>query len=329
MSVLKIICTESPPLHSFRLLLVLILTAAYCSLLTGCTGLGIKPRPTDQLAEKYVNENSSFIEIRGAKVHVRESGTGPPLVLLHGVTSSLHTWEGWAEILGSSFRVIRVDAPGHGLTGDMPGFTYDEAGLVRFMEEFVEAMELKSFYLAGNSLGGFTAWNYAVEHPERVKKLILLDPAGYPPQDTPWVIRLTALPGAGFFARHITPRFIVAKNVREVYGNPERIKESVIDRYYELLLYPGNRDAMVKIFRKFVKRSRDPELGVKIKRLQVPVLLMWGEKDKWVPPEHVKKWKRDVPGLKVVTYPGAGHIPMEEIPERTAADALKFLRQAP
>ncbi|MCF8029136.1 MAG: alpha/beta hydrolase [Desulfobacteraceae bacterium] len=305
-------------------LLLMLLLAACCLDLAGCTALGIKAMPVGELEKKYTNDHSRFVEIDGARVHYRDRGSGPPLILLHGVMASLHTWDGWVEQLGDSYRIIRVDAPGHGLTGPVPGFTYDEQHIVAFLEKFVDTLVIDRFYLAGNSLGGYMAWNYAVAHPDRVRKLILLDPVGYP-QKPPWIIRTVSLPVVGFFARHMAPRFVVAGNVEDVYGDPGRMDKSVIDRYHELLLRPGNRDAMVEIFRELKARSKDPDLGEEIKRLRVPTLLMWGEKDLWVPPEHISRWKANVPGLEVRTYADAGHIPMEELPEKTAREARKFL----
>ncbi|MFW6284428.1 MAG: alpha/beta fold hydrolase [Desulfosalsimonas sp.] len=285
---------------------------------------GFRTIPLDELEKKYANENSRFLEINGARVHFREEGSGLPLLLLHGAMASLHTWDGWADALREDFRIIRVDLPGNGLTGPVPGFAYTGQGLLDFLETFVDAMALERFYLAGNSLGGFTAWNYAVRHPEKVKKLILIAPAGYP-QKVPDAVKLVSLPLVGGIGRVWTPRSVVAANVRHAYGDPDLVSESLVDRYYELLLRPGNRGAMIEIFRAMNAQADGSDPGETIKQLSVPALLMWGEKDRWVPLAHVEKWKNDVADLRVITYPGAGHAPMEEIPGRTARDARKFL----
>lgn len=290
----------------------------------GCPGAGFCSIPVEELEKKYANESSRYMEIGGARVHFRDEGRGPPLLLLHGAMASLHTWDGWAEALRNDFRIIRVDLPGNGLTGPVPGFAHTEQGLMDFLETFVDAMALDRFYLAGNSLGGFMAWNYAVQHPEKVKKLILIAPAGYP-QETPDVIKRVSRPVVGGIARVWAPRFMIAANVRNAYGNPDLVSESVVDRYHELLLRPGNRRAMVAIFRAMNAQVDGVDPGEKIKQLSVPTLLMWGERDRWVPPAHVEKWKNDVSDLRVITYPGAGHAPMEELPDETAGDARRFL----
>jgi len=312
--------SQAPQFFSLFLLLLLLCAPVF----QGCAKPGFRSVPVDELEKKYANENSQFMEINGARVHFREEGSGPPLLLLHGAMASLHTWDGWAGELRDGFRIIRVDSPGNGLTGPVPGFAHTEQGLLDFLETFVDAMALDRFYLAGNSLGGFMAWNYAVQHPDKVKKLILIAPAGYP-QEPPDVIKRVSLPVVGGIARVWAPRFMVAANVRSAYGNPDLVSESVVDRYHELLLRPGNRRAMVEIFRAMNEKADGVDPGEKIKQLSVPVLLMWGERDHWVPPAHVEKWKNDVSDLQVITYPGAGHVPMEEFPGRTARDARRFL----
>ena len=141
------------------------------------------------------------------------------------------------------------------------------------------------------------------------------------------MIASAVLPGAGIMMPMWMPRALVAQGIKEVYGDARKIKPGVIDRYYDISRRPGNRRAMIDIFRVLVKANREelPTTPSRVAALKVPTLLMWGERDRWISPRHVPMWQRDVPGIEVKVYPGVGHIPMEEIPEESAADALRFL----
>jgi pimeloyl-ACP methyl ester carboxylesterase len=274
---------------------------------------------------KYENHASRYVVVDGMRVHYRDEGQGPTLVLLHGVMASLHTWDGWVEALKPHFRIVRVDLPGFGFSDDLRGeddYT-PEAGVAR-MTALFDALGVGRFHLAGNSLGGFLSWSYAAAHPERVDRMVLISPIAYP-QKLPPVIDWVSKPLISHVAQRMVPRFIVDRNVRMVYGDPAAIAPGVADRYYELLHYGRNRTAMVKMFRTLRGYNDTPTIADRVRDVKAPTLLMWGSKDRWVPPALLDQWKRDLPGAVVQVYPGLGHVAMEELPDVTARDALRFL----
>ncbi|HEX5660032.1 MAG TPA: alpha/beta hydrolase [Polyangiales bacterium] len=274
---------------------------------------------------KYEDVSSRYVDIDGRRFHYRIEGEGPTLVLLHGVMASLHTWDGWVEQLKDHYRIVRLDLPGFGLSDHMlEPAQYTPEYSVELFEKIRASFGLDAFFLCGNSLGGFLSWYYAAKFPERVKKLILIDPIAYP-QKLPPVIKYVSLPGIGELAQRWAPRFLVEQNVRQVYGDPTRISQLTVDRYYELLMHAENRFAMVQTFRKLKEMSKQGVLSREINKVQCPTLLMWGEKDRWVPPALIESWKRDLQNLELKVYAGAGHIPMEEQPLETARDAHAFL----
>lgn len=295
-------------------------------LLTGCKVLGVRTVPLEELKEKYESPASRYVEVDGTKVHYRVEGdkSKPLLILLHGVLASLHTWDGWVEHLKPHFQIMRIDIPGFGLTGPMAKDDYTPEYAVEFFERFRQKMGFEKFHLAGNSLGGFISWYYAAHYPQHVDKLILIDPIAYP-QKLPFIIKFASGTFFGAFAQFQSPRFIIKRNIRQVYGDPDKVTDEIIDRYHELLLREGNRESMVKYFRTLKKYSTNEEICRSIPNIKSPTLLMWGESDRWVPPELIERWRSDLPGLNVKTYPGAGHVPMEEMPDETAADAYAFL----
>jgi pimeloyl-ACP methyl ester carboxylesterase len=274
------------------------------------------------LVQKYAGDRSRFVEVDGAKVHYRDEGSGPALVLLHGICASLHTWDGWAARLSERFRVNRMDFPGFGLTGPARINGIDES--VSFLGRYLDAVGIERCSLAGNSLGGYISWRYALAHPEKVDRLILLDPVGYT-QPLPWPVTLAAHPLVRPFARRTVSRFMIERCLDQVYGDRSRITPELRERYYELALRPGNSKACVDVFTLMRRLCRWPGLSQGIVDLALPTLVMWGALDHWIPIGQMEKWRRDLPRAAFIEYDGVGHAPMEELPDRTAVDALRFL----
>ncbi|MBN2080514.1 MAG: alpha/beta hydrolase [Spirochaetes bacterium] len=278
--------------------------------------------PVDNLKRDFANESSRFVTVGGMEVHYRDEGRGFPLVLIHGTAASLHTWDGWAEALTKNFRVIRMDLPAFGLTGASPDRDYTIGAYVRFIDSFLVKLGIPRCHIAGNSLGGLIAWNYALAHPGKVEKLILIDSAGHPHSSIPFIFRLVRLPLGDVLGQYIGPRFLIEQNLREVYGDTSRITPEIVDRYYRLSLRKGNRRA-------FIDRARTVEdrgsMAKKITGIRIPTLIIWGKEDAWIPLDDAYKFKNEIGGSVLKVYDGAGHIPMEEIPEITARDARRFL----
>ncbi len=299
----------------YSLLAVLLLTAV------GIASLIRSDIPVQELKKKYANEHSKFMEINGMNVHYRDEGQGFPLVLIHGTSSSLHTWDGWVSQLQGNFRIIRLDLPGFGLTGPDPKHNYSMESYVSFMKLFLERLKVDSCYMAGNSLGGQITWNIAATYPDLVKKMILIDAAGYPfdPNAIPFVFKLARSPIAPLLS-HVTPRFFIAENIKQVYGIDSMITDELIDRYYHLNLREGNRGAFLDLANNIKFENYE-----KIKTIKTPALIMWGEKDIWMNPKLGKRFKEDLANSVLIVYPGIGHVPMEETPTQTAQDARVFL----
>lgn len=294
--------------------------------LTGCASMGIGSRSMTELTADYTNEQSRFVAIDDLNIHYRDEGQGPVLVLLHGVASSLHTWDGWVEQLKPHYRIIRLDLPGHGLTGpDKTRKRYDIDYMVEKLDKFLTRLNVNKASIAGNSLGGYISWNYALQRPDRVEKLVLIDSAGYP-QDMPFIMNLASWPVVGEMSQLMMPRFMVGMNVRAAYGDEDKVSDELVRRYHDLTLRKGNRKALVQVFRTMKEQSRNAQLGARVAEVRMPVLLMWGEDDDWVPLSVMEQFRRDLPNVSVVTYEGVGHMPMEELPVQSARDARAFLQ---
>jgi pimeloyl-ACP methyl ester carboxylesterase len=298
----------------FAAVLVLILIGAG---FLGRDWLGIPDIPVDVLKSRY-GEGARTLEVLGAPVRVKESGAGEPLLLLHGFASSADTWDGWRVRLGARYRVIAIDVPPFAITGPLPGKTMNAETLQTFMDALVHQLGLTRFDLAGNSLGGYVAWNYARRHPEKVDKLVLIDSAGYL-HEPPFAVRMMQAPLLRDLSAHFTPLPIVAVSVRDVYGHPERVTQAAVQRYQDLLRREGSRPAVTELM------SSLKFDGSGVNEVHVPTLILWGGKDHWIPPAHAALFHRDIRGSRLIVYSDLGHVPMEEDPVRTADDVARFL----
>lgn len=292
----------------------------------GCVALGTVSLPVAELQAKYGTAEDRSFSYRGLRVRYRDEGTGPVVFLVHGICSSLETWNGWAEALRGEFRVVRLDVPGFGMTGPAPDVEqYSREGAVSFLDAFAAHLGVSRFSIAGNSLGGYIAWTYAVAHPEHVEKLILVDPVGYH-QQVPGLIAFASHPLVRPFARMMMPRAMVEQAITDVYGDAARLDPAVRQRYVDFAMREGNRSAYVDVFSLLRSENESPTLSADIPRIQAPTLVLWGTKDAWIPLEHTERWRRDVPQARVVTFDGLGHVPMEEAPGPTVEVARRFLR---
>lgn len=272
------------------------------------------------LEKKYANEASKFITIDNNRVHFRDEGTGEVVLLLHGTASSLHAWNAWTEQLRHNFRVIRMDLPGFGLTGPEAEDNYEVVDDIAFINAFADALQLDNFHLVGSSLGGRIAWEYGLEHPERAKTLTLINAVGYPQESWPLPIQLGQVPLIDRIVANFQPKFMVKDALLDIYFDPNIVTDELVTRYHELARYPGNLDA----FTKRVKARLDKDHS-KISAITQPTLILWGEEDSFFPLSSGKRFAEDISNSKLIAFPNVGHLPMEEIPEKTVVAFKNFI----
>lgn len=279
--------------------------------------------PVEDLKEKYTYAESGFIEFEKMQIHYRKTGNGPVLFLMHGVSSSLHTWEKWHDILSKDFTVISIDVPSFGLTGPHPKDDYSVEMYMRAIDYLALVLQIDTMYIAGNSFGGYLAWNYALHNKDLVKKVILLDAAGNEIKKfKDFGFKMMANKYTTGFATRFTPKLLIAKSLRSTYGNPSLVDDDLIDRYYDLLLREGNRKGFAKILQTQLKNG---DLTNQISQVSQPTLIIWGREDHLFGVEDAEAFKNNIKNSTLKIYDGVGHIPMEEIPEETALLTKEFL----
>ena len=283
-------------------------------------------RPVSELKARWAQPPSTFVQLQGMEVHLRDEGPrGDPLpiVLLHGTSSSLHTWDGWTKALAGTRRVIRFDLPGIGLTGPAPDGDYRIERYAGFVAAMLDKLGVARCVLAGNSFGGQVAWETALAYPARVDKLVLVDAAGYPlqPVSVPIGFRIARIPLLNRLMEFTLTRSLIESSVRNVYGDPAKVTPALVDRYYELTLRAGNRRALVQRFAQF-PAGLHPE---RIRALKVPTLILWGGRDRLLPPGDGERFHRDIAGSRLVVFDKLGHVPQEEDPAASVAAVKQFL----
>ena len=277
----------------------------------------------EDLKNEFTNEHSQFIEIDEVNVHYRDEGEGFPIVLIHGTAASLHTWDAWTDVLIKTNRVIRMDLPAFGITGPNKNADYSIEAYTTFLHSFLEKLKLEKFHLAGNSLGGHIAWNYTADYPSKVEKLILVDASGLPTNKSqPAIFKMAKTPILNSLFLYITPRFLIKKNIEEVYEDDSKITDELINRYHKMALRVGNRKAFIDRAKTDFKLDTQVNLE-KLKSIQTPTLLIWEAKDLWIPLANGIRMNEILVNYKLEVLEKSGHVTMEENP----IENLKLLNE--
>jgi pimeloyl-ACP methyl ester carboxylesterase len=291
--------------------------------------------PAETLAAKYGQPPSQFLKLPGGTVaHYRDypaangEKAAPILVLLHGSNASLHTWEPWVQRLRPTMRVVTVDLPGHGLTGATAEADYSAEGMVAFVDSFTRTLGIdRSFVLAGNSMGGNVAWRFTLAHPDRVSRLVLVDAAGITlpgvSMTPPIGFRLARNPLAAPILRHFAPRAIFEKTLQAAFYDKSLVTPEMVDRYWELNRRTGTPEVTLARFRLPLS---NPAMMDRLHEITVPTLILWGREDALIPVAHAQAFAERLPNAVVMIYDHCGHIPMEEVADRSAADLQVFMR---
>jgi pimeloyl-ACP methyl ester carboxylesterase len=289
-----------------------------------CRALVFRPDLSPAALERdHADGTSHFTEVDGLRVHYRDEGSGDPIVLLHGLTDSLFVWDQWASQLSGYVRVIRLDLPGHGLTGPDPQGRYAWSEITDLVVEFLDQLGLARATLVGSSWGGAIAWQLAARFPERVDRLVLIAPVGYTASgQLPWLLWLLAHPVIGPLLARLTSKRSFMRRVRHIYADPMRVDRVQAERQYRLFRRAGNRDALSAILRGGGVLETEAPLA----RVRAPTLLLWGAADPVLPSTLAHCFARDIANAELVMIPGVGHAPMLELPEQSLAKLLGFLR---
>ncbi len=280
-----------------------------------------RDNPAAELEARYGGPPSKFITVNGVRMHYRDEGSGPVVLLLHANFSNLLDWEPWVATLSDRYRVVRFDMTSHGLTGPDPTGDYTLARTLQLTEGFIDALGLQKLTIAGTSLGGTIAIHYTARHPERVERLVLLSPGSLEGKERR---ARGGVPKAGYVLKYILPRALPRFMLSSGFGDPAKLPESLVDRWYDLWLREGQREAQLDRLSQY--KAGDIE-GL-IRSLRVPVLLLWGELNTTAAFSQSFTFREllaGTPALKFIAYPGLGHMALQEDGARLGRDMRAWL----
>ncbi len=305
---------------------------ALAGLLNACVGLGAGDIPYATLDARYATPRSQFADLPdGLRLHYRDQGRrdGPVLVMVHGFSASLEAWEPWVTRLSADYRIITLDLPGHGLTEAPASYRPSIDGYADLADALAGRLGVTSYVIVGNSMGGAVAWDDALRHASHVRGLVLVDAAGWPGDHTgrppPLVFGLMRSAPGRAVLRHIDTRPMATSGLKSAYVDHTLVTPALIDRYVDFSRAPGHRDLLLRI----QTRSATPVTAATFRAIATPTLVLHGEADALIPLADGKAFAAAIPGARLVTYPGVGHVPMEQIPDRSAADLQIFLTGLP
>ena len=283
------------------------------------------------LESVYSKSNSRYLK-SGNKIVLHFTDTGPrdapTLVLVHGYSASLNTWDAWVRKLRKDYRVIRLDLPGHGLSRCVDN---DEIGIEQFItsiDRVTNSLDVDQFTLVGSSMGGHTAWAYALAHPEKLDGLVLVDAAGWldaPGEDDtdPMIFKLLRNGFARNVMKDLDMSALIRSGLENSFADPALVTDEMVERYSAMSRAPCHREALLKLMSGITLRV--PASKEALGEIAVPTLIQHGDSDNLVPMAHAENFAEAIPGSKLIIYPETGHIPQEEVPAASVEDLKIFL----
>jgi 2-hydroxy-6-oxonona-2,4-dienedioate hydrolase len=257
-----------------------------------------------------------FVTLYGNRIHyIDTGGAGPVVILIHGMSSDLTDWVFNKPILERDFRVVALDQLGYGKS-DKPMVNYRVATWVDYLDAFMKELKIERASLVGASMGGWIAAAFAIEHPQRVDKLVLIDSAGYS--------NLYNL-DARTLSRRMNPstRAEVLDILKMTFHGALFHGDAVVDRVYTRRMSSGDGYTNQRVIDSFLRG--DDVLDGRYGKITAPTLLVWGREDKLVPLEIARRMQKEIPGSRLEVIDGAGHLPQVEQAMKFNQVLLQFL----
>jgi len=278
----------------------------------------------ERLLQSYAGTGTAQLMVGDQAYFIQDTGPrdAPTLVLLHGFGASLQTWDAWAAELEKQWRGVRMDVPAFGLTGPAVNNDYsDEADVARLLA-LLDQLGLQHVALGGHSMGGRIAWNFAAAHPERVSHLLLVSPDGFPDPRSTSEQTYKVSPWLGLM-KYSLPAWALKMGVAPAYGDDTLLNPQTLRRYQDMMRAPGVRAALIERMRQ--TRNSDPV--PRLQNLKMPVLLVWGDKDAFIPISNAQDYLKAIPHAVLASIPQAGHVVHEEAPLPSVQAVKAFLNE--
>ena len=271
------------------------------------------------------SQYSRFAEIDGVRVHYQEKGTGTPLVLIHGFTSSVFSWKDVFEPLSKDFRVIAVDLKGFGFSGKPDG-DYTRRAQATLVAHLLDYLKIDNAWLCGNSMGDEVSLNFAVQNPQRVAGLVLIDSAGVKVEGsgslTPGYLLIPVV-GRALTALALRSDKLVREGLEKSFYDRAKITDERVASYYRPLQTRGGQLAALSARTQADQFPIEPDLG----KINARTLIIWGAEDALIPLAAGRKMNSLIKDSKLLVIEKCGHLPQEEIPERVVDEITRFINR--
>ena len=284
-------------------------------------------KAVDMSWDKFVSAHRKWMPMDGYRMQYLDMGEGKPVILIHGFADSAYCWhKNLKALLNAGFRVIAVDLPGLGQS-DMPpeGFVMSIDNLSGEVLGLADKMDLKRFYLVGSSMGGGITLYLSMNYPERVEKAVVVDPVSFWQEKNGLLMLLGAGAIGRAFAKGAAP-WTIRLALKDVYYNDDLVDDTLAGEYSRPLSKPGYKALLARLIQEYPSPEAMKMAG-KYHSLRVPLLIVWGDRDRWVPPEFGPRLHNMVPDSKLLMVKDAGHLPNQEKPQIVNPAMVEFLTE--
>lgn len=296
----------------------------------GLAGCRAAPIPDNERYPAGTPFRATYREVDGARLRIIDSGPvgATPVVFIHGLGASMYSWHRVLPAVaaaGGGYRVIAFDTPGFGFSDPGPGDDeFTNARYARLVVALLDSLGLASAVLVGHSMGGAIAAEVALEHPERVRALVLMNSAGANVR-MPFMLRAARWPFVGVVVTAFRGRGPTARILRSAFADPTRVTEADIDQYYAPVPQARFGRALRGVLRGF---RFDTLIGrLNTTTLTTPTLVLWGAQDVLIPVREGSRLASAMPRATFVVVPDAGHAVAEEAPAEVNRLVLEFLKE--
>jgi pimeloyl-ACP methyl ester carboxylesterase len=272
--------------------------------------------------------NRKYMNVDSHRIRLQEKGEGFPLLLIHGLGASLEWWQFNVDSLSRKYRVIALDFLGFGYSSKQIN-EYSLSYTSKFLISFLDTLEIDKASLLGNSMGGLISLSVALEYPERIEKLVLVDNAGFDRQLS-FILRLGSLFPVGELALALRNKFTVNMLLSQLFYDPQKLPPNLVDCVLKVFGLPHSSKALLRTLRygvdlKGLKREVWKPLQEKIGFLSCPTLIIWGDQDKITPVDQAYRGQKLIKQAALYIFEKCGHIPQVEWAEEFNNLVLDFL----
>jgi pimeloyl-ACP methyl ester carboxylesterase len=277
------------------------------------------------ISESPLEPWGKFIKLDGSETFVVEMGEGENIIFANGIAASVHTWRKVLPILSKVFHVFALDYKGTGFS-EKAKDKYSVELFSKQIFQLIKHFRMDKAILVGNSLGGETILDFAINHPNMVKALILIDTAGYQnnKEITGLLVRMSRCKFVGRLLQRYASKKFARKIIKWALYNDRLVDREMVDAYYKPMKTEGAADAFIELVRNLSYTKFDYK---RVTEITVPTLIIWGEDDKWIPVTDAYKFHRDIKGSQLTVLERCGHAPQEEKPEEVSRLIEEFINK--